>query len=1799
MDAITIRKNSQSRTFLSHACCVDRRGVLLLVVLSVLTLFLLLGATYIAVARRARMASKAFANNVTATAAAGVMERKLLEDAFLTVVRGTKAVSAPDALRNGEDLLGDKYGHNALIKGKIESVSNVASSNAILQVTPDSGTSLPSAVADLNGRVITFLAPNFNVSTRVLQVTREDQDSPVRFIIPAGPTVGGAGITRAEIANAISSSNGCEFIINGREFSGVPNTADTNESYDGFDNKNPLLARVFSTEDYDGDGQLSFSEDDNDNGLFDRDEDVNDNGVLDPGEDFNGNGVLDTVEEDDDTDGIFDVDEDLDNDGELDSKPVVFFAPLYPLSEDADGDGILDAGEDDNGNGQLDIPVFVDSDSDGVSDSQFIDIGLPDVLNNQGKRVYPLAAMMVVDLDGRLNLNTQGSQVDVDTIVDNQTAYPVIGSPQFPEIPMENIPRGSGVGPADVSLMRSFSPADDAAFGGSVSASENHQDLAKRPYVSFGGFYEKNRVRSGPNGTGQDGTSQATREVPETPTTVGRFDDGPWNGSTSSYDQRPGIKERNDVISQPDDQWWAELDDTNGYEAFRYFTNPGRWGSPADLKGRLRIWADPQTGQPVYYKPYWDDTTNNARIADNEVVDDPYEVQLANRLGSGADDLLNPAELEGLLRYYDSDSLKLSRRLVQLTEYQAAANRNLFTTESWDTSAITGTAWSDVIGTPFGAFLRSSSVNAPQRAVDVFSPEIVAGQKMDINRPFHDSSFTEPNDATGIERRQLLAKQFYCLMCAVAYENDSSLHPFTPEYAEMIAQYAVNIVDFRDADSVMTRFNYDPSFLNTFLWNPPASAVVWGCERPELLITETLAWHDRRTDDLSSVGTADEEDTSDPMDPDNDFDQLRRPRGAFFVELTSPWQSKAQQYAGNGGVGDVTEGGQACRADPVDSLLVKTGAQDTDGDGHVDAGEDVDFDGSAIDAAPGRFSLEARVDLSRASGSGNSRSPTWRLVSVLCGEQVDGGTALGQDPLVDVATNPNDAVLDPARPGSNAIIDRAFYFTVPGSNVQNALPGRNFWQDAAHAGGPNPKLHQYVVAGTDAPFDFNEYDLAHPQTRVFVGPNGQPGTLTEPFTSGSDPYEELMNHIDNSQTYTAPGVGNNYVGSWNNGYDVPFDSITRNEDLDGNGALNGAEDVNENGVLDSLPVSVVSGLEIAGGNGEPLLMHNGTHENFSIIHLQRLANPEIAWNATTNPYITIDCMPVDLVVVNTESPPVVGPPPNPNNNNHDEPGNTGAPTLNYLLANRPYYDGPVGSELGRTVERGGKISAYDGPDTNQWSRRVDASITDLEDARAFLSTPVPAGSARPPQLGAYSVSMTNSLPGTFIHSFGSEDLNGDGVEDSSVTEDTDGDGQLDPHGGDLDEEDLDGNGSITVEGDTNGDGHFLTAAPQRFVDSTTYEPQQKSWLIWANRPYTSVNEIASVPWCSPFHLTRAHAADHSEDENPVTQTFRHLLGFFEDQNDLPSYSNAPASPSPRTFPWRAITGRNSAGGHSILDFLRVQSPFVGLEKSITGTPNTAALTAIGRDVYPIRQISNYRDPGKINVNTITDPRVWRSIFGDIRALGDPAPYVANYPAATQLPLWSPYLFGGSGAPATTTKEFFSDLLPPPNGNKVVEEDANGNGILDGGEDLNSNGILDKPLRGRDRHRVPAALAEQDANANNTLQASEDINGNGVLDPSDDYRNTDIHSAFRYQTLNRLQNLVTVRSNVYAVWITVGYFDWVDANNNGRKEYSELTEIVPQKRNRGFYIFDRSIPVAYERGEDHNVRDGILLRRIIQ
>ncbi len=92
-----------------------------------------------------------------------------------------------------------------------------------------------------------------------------------------------------------------------------------------------------------------------------------------------------------------------------------------------------------------------------------------------------------------------------------------------------------------------------------------------------------------------------------------------------------------------------------------------------------------------------------------------------------------------------------------------------------------------------------------------------------------------------------------------------------------------------------------------------------------------------------------------------------------------------------------------------------------------------------------------------------------------------------------------------------------------------------------------------------------------------------------------------------------------------------------------------------------------------------------------------------------------------------------------------------------------------------------------------------------------------------------------------------------------------------------------------------------------------------------------------------------------------------------------------------------------------------------------------------------------------------------------------------------------------------------------------------------------------------------------------------------------FNNANQHAYFRMQGLQRLGNVLTTQSNVYAVWITVGYFE-VDAAGAPIRELGDDTgEIV---RHRGFYVIDRSIPVGFQRGCNHDVDNCILLRSYI-
>jgi hypothetical protein len=94
---------------------------------------------------------------------------------------------------------------------------------------------------------------------------------------------------------------------------------------------------------------------------------------------------------------------------------------------------------------------------------------------------------------------------------------------------------------------------------------------------------------------------------------------------------------------------------------------------------------------------------------------------------------------------------------------------------------------------------------------------------------------------------------------------------------------------------------------------------------------------------------------------------------------------------------------------------------------------------------------------------------------------------------------------------------------------------------------------------------------------------------------------------------------------------------------------------------------------------------------------------------------------------------------------------------------------------------------------------------------------------------------------------------------------------------------------------------------------------------------------------------------------------------------------------------------------------------------------------------------------------------------------------------------------------------------------------------------------------------------------------------------------------RFLPLHHLANTTTNRSNVFAVWITVGYFEvkpWRGGADAGHPDGWELDQEVGMdtgqvERHRGFYLIDRSIPVGFQRGQDVNSERAVLIRRYIE
>jgi hypothetical protein len=197
----------------------DRRGVLLLLVLSCLTLFMMLGAIMLVLATRARTTARAFAAASSEASRDDARIRAALDEALMTLLRGPRTgVSGTIP----ESILGDCYG-TAALSGTITALS--FTNSGTLQATL-SGFTAATPLA-LNGRVLTIKPqagdPALAGSYRIINFTS-----------------GAATLSNLRGAQPFQQRPTlfpCAAIVNGRDFDGSAG----NESWDKPDAANPYL----------------------------------------------------------------------------------------------------------------------------------------------------------------------------------------------------------------------------------------------------------------------------------------------------------------------------------------------------------------------------------------------------------------------------------------------------------------------------------------------------------------------------------------------------------------------------------------------------------------------------------------------------------------------------------------------------------------------------------------------------------------------------------------------------------------------------------------------------------------------------------------------------------------------------------------------------------------------------------------------------------------------------------------------------------------------------------------------------------------------------------------------------------------------------------------------------------------------------------------------------------------------------------------------------------------------------------------------------------------------------------------------------------------------------------------------------------------------------------------------------------------------------------------------------------------------------------------------------------------------
>lgn len=835
-----------------------KRGVLLLVVLSMLTLFLMLGTAYLVVSSRSKETARAFARLAMQSDTFRTPPGNVLDAAFLRVVRGGTAFGLSSVPVTGismptkfESLLEDKYGSST--SGTATSVTKVAHA-PLLMISgisiagyPDNAPAGLSALTDFPGRVITLLGAGREPTSH--RIIRSSTDTgPLTLCVDLRFDTG-------PFRDPSGQPPVWPFVINGPEFQihkfkkkqgtdgpWISGTS-SNESWDAFDDSNKFLTQ------------------------------------LSPGTTIASTSVKKI--------GLVD---------KITSKNLLTSSTnqsINKISESAKG-----------------FAYGADNDGDGQVDGLFVNAGLPTQYMANGDPVNYDVSALVVDLDSRFNVNAHGS---LAAYAYKGSSSPHAGWPQgtaqrltwsattsttstVAAPAMAGAAVGSGYGPPEVNAAWMF-PANSYPSTGS-------KDSASPPSIAYGLLTVSGVAQAHQTGLRCTGSRFAVNgSTPRLSNLEGRYGDGQFASTASGETLEsisylladaafplslPGLPRTDDLLSQFTDRgsnavlgglnstrgiptiWW------DGSRSYNWLTSGtvtvsgttsqktsrAAYNSPPDLHGRMITTTSTAAATDVvprlsYSKPEWGTT---------EALDDPYEVRLdpkaarnSQYITSGtmpaADNIFSICELEPILRPYDRDTLHLPQRLAAILGGVAEEANIRITTDSWDTTAITGIAAGNIRD-----WLREAADKTPQlfgnsSVTGLIGGEVARGEKFNLNRPFNDE---KPADYSATHpyyvQRQAYFKDLYTLMVAV---SGTASRPDL-QTREKYAQWAANVVEFRDADSTMTPFECDSDPANG--WTVDGNvmtasgesdrAIVWGAERPEAIIAATSAWENSLTGEM-------------------------------------------------------------------------------------------------------------------------------------------------------------------------------------------------------------------------------------------------------------------------------------------------------------------------------------------------------------------------------------------------------------------------------------------------------------------------------------------------------------------------------------------------------------------------------------------------------------------------------------------------------------------------------------------------------------------------------------------------------------------------------------------------------------------------------------------------------------------------------------------------------------------------------------------------------------------------------------